>query len=115
MRGRTSTWSSASCGRTGRCGGWTTRGGRSSTRRTGGGWVGGLDDRGRPFFARGDGGRAYMTGAGVDVRGWRAGWDARGESAARLRQRADAMPQIVWMPDAGGEVVYFNRRWEEYT
>ena len=37
------------------------------------------------------------------------------DSEQRLRQLADAMPQIVWMTNAAGEVEYFNRRWTEYT
>ncbi len=36
-------------------------------------------------------------------------------SAARLRQLADAMPQIVWMASPNGDAEYFNRRWYEFT
>jgi PAS domain S-box-containing protein len=36
-------------------------------------------------------------------------------SAARYRQLADAMPQIVWTAAADGSATYFNRRWFEYT
>jgi PAS domain S-box-containing protein len=74
-----------------------------------------LDDKGKTFFDPADGRPSYMTGACVDVTAWRATADALRESEARLRQLADAMPQIVWMTDARGEIDYFNRRWEEYT
>ena len=33
----------------------------------------------------------------------------------RYRQLADAMPQIVWTSDRHGRVVYYNRRWFDYT
>jgi PAS domain S-box len=36
-------------------------------------------------------------------------------SAARLRELADAMPQIVFTATPDGHVDYFNRRWYEYT
>jgi PAS domain S-box-containing protein len=37
------------------------------------------------------------------------------ESEARLRELADAMPQIVWTATADGRVDYFNRQWYELT
>ncbi|MDL5364792.1 PAS domain-containing protein [Xanthomonas sp. NCPPB 2654] len=36
-------------------------------------------------------------------------------SEARLRELADAMPQIVFTATPEGDVDYFNRRWYEYT
>ncbi|PPT91149.1 histidine kinase [Xanthomonas theicola] len=36
-------------------------------------------------------------------------------SEARLRELADAMPQIVFTATADGNVDYFNQRWYEYT
>ncbi len=36
-------------------------------------------------------------------------------SEQRYRTVTEAIPQIVWNSDAGGEVTYFNRRWLEYT
>lgn len=33
----------------------------------------------------------------------------------RSRSLADAMPQLVWYTDAGGQSFYYNRRWYEYT
>ncbi|MBC7712389.1 MAG: response regulator [Rhizobacter sp.] len=37
------------------------------------------------------------------------------ESEKEFRALADAMPQIIFTADAGGDVTYFNERWEEYT
>lgn len=37
------------------------------------------------------------------------------ESERRLRELADAMPQIMWTSGPGGYVDYFNRRWYEFT
>jgi PAS domain S-box-containing protein len=37
------------------------------------------------------------------------------ESEARLRQLADAMPQIVWGAGPDGHLDYYNRRWYEQT
>ncbi len=37
------------------------------------------------------------------------------ESEARFHQLADAMPQIVWMATADGEIDYRNRKWFEQT
>jgi PAS domain S-box-containing protein len=36
-------------------------------------------------------------------------------SEARLRQLADAMPQIVWTAGPDGRIDYLNRRWTEFT
>jgi signal transduction histidine kinase len=40
--------------------------------------------------------------------------DALRESEARMRQLADALPQIVWTAGATGELDYANERWTEY-
>ncbi len=37
------------------------------------------------------------------------------ESEARLRELADAMPQIVWTARPDGQIDYFNRKWYEMT
>lgn len=36
-------------------------------------------------------------------------------AATDLRRVLDAMPTIVWVHRAGGEPIYFNARWTEYT
>jgi len=40
---------------------------------------------------------------------------ALAESVARMRELAEAMPQIVWSAGPEGDVDYFNERWFEYT
>ncbi|MGX4640470.1 PAS domain-containing protein [Massilia sp. SYSU DXS3249] len=37
------------------------------------------------------------------------------ESERRFRMMADSIPQIVWIVEASGQAVYFNRVWEDYT
>jgi len=37
------------------------------------------------------------------------------ESEHHLRLLADAIPQIVWIVEASGQAVYFNRQWQAYT
>jgi PAS domain-containing protein len=32
-----------------------------------------------------------------------------------FRELADTMPQLVWMADSKGEILWYNRRWYEYT
>jgi PAS domain S-box-containing protein len=39
----------------------------------------------------------------------------RRESEAHLRLMADSIPQIVWIVEADGRNVYFNRQWTDYT
>jgi len=36
------------------------------------------------------------------------------DSEARFRALADNMPQLAWMADADGSIVWYNRRWHEY-
>ena len=38
-----------------------------------------------------------------------------GEREANFRQLADAMPQLAWMARADGWLIWYNRRWYEYT
>ena len=55
-------------------------------------------------------------GTNTDITEQRELVDALRESEGRLRQLAEAMPQIVYETDpATSAVVYVNRRWEEYT
>jgi PAS domain S-box-containing protein len=37
------------------------------------------------------------------------------ESELRFRLMADSIPQIVWIADAEGRAVFFNRQWNAYT
>jgi PAS domain S-box-containing protein len=40
---------------------------------------------------------------------------AQGESEERFRNLADSVPALVWMSDAGGQCIYVNGPWLEYT
>jgi PAS domain S-box-containing protein len=37
------------------------------------------------------------------------------ESVRRFREIADSLPQIVWITDAEGNAIFFNRQWARYT
>lgn len=37
------------------------------------------------------------------------------QSEKQFRVMADTLPQIVWITDADGRVVFFNERWRDYT
>ncbi len=37
------------------------------------------------------------------------------QSEQRFRLMADAVPQIVWITDAQGQVQFFNKQWSDYT
>jgi diguanylate cyclase (GGDEF)-like protein/PAS domain S-box-containing protein len=41
--------------------------------------------------------------------------DAQAASPALFRQVADSAPVMIWMTDADARVVFFNRRWYEFT
>jgi PAS domain S-box-containing protein len=56
----------------------------------------------------------------VAERTWAAVERARTEAALRqseqrFRLMADAVPQIVWITDAEGQVEFFNKQWSHYT
>ncbi|OYD80094.1 hybrid sensor histidine kinase/response regulator (plasmid) [Azospirillum brasilense] len=62
-----------------------------------------------------DGGESHILAVTADLTVRRETEAALRESEARFRLMADAVPQIVWITDAGGRVEFFNRRWADYT
>lgn len=56
-----------------------------------------------------------VIGISVDISERKQAEQTLRESEQRFRQLADAMPQIVWVGDANGEVTYINQRWLDYT
>jgi PAS domain-containing protein len=55
------------------------------------------------------------VGVHTDVTEQRAAEAALRESEAHFRLMADAVPSIVWVTDADGQVEFFNRQWFDYT
>ncbi len=54
-------------------------------------------------------------GTCTDVDDQRRQADALRASEGRFRLLTEAIPNMVWNADAGGEATYFNARWVEYT
>ncbi len=50
-----------------------------------------------------------------DVSDKRQADDALRDSERKFRQLADTIPQMAWIARPDGEVVWYNRRWHEYT
>jgi PAS domain S-box-containing protein len=50
----------------------------------------------------------------ADAQTRRADQNAR-ESEARFRTIANNIPQLSWMTDSGGSIVWYNQRWYDYT
>ncbi|APR88114.1 two-component regulator [Minicystis rosea] len=59
--------------------------------------------------------QAELLGEVERARGAAAIADLRGTTEQRYRNLADAIPQIVWTAEPGGEASHFNQRWFDYT
>ena len=72
---------------------------------------------GRPDYASAvDGGGVLgMTGMAQDISARRAADDHLRQSEEELRALANTIPQLAWMADPDGSIVWFNERWYEYT
>lgn len=53
--------------------------------------------------------------AQLDVTGLKTVERALRDSEQRFRAVAENIPQMAWMTDAEGAMLWFNRRWQEYT
>jgi PAS domain S-box-containing protein len=59
--------------------------------------------------------RLGMTGMVQEISLRRSAEDGLRESEEALRALADAIPQLAWMAQADGAIVWFNKRWYDYT
>ncbi|QGZ43363.1 PAS domain S-box protein [Pseudoduganella flava] len=56
-----------------------------------------------------------MTGMVQDISARRAAEEALKNSEEQLRALADAIPQLAWIAHFDGRMIWYNRRWYEYT
>jgi len=56
-----------------------------------------------------------MTGMAQDISARREADDHLRQSEEELRALANTIPQLAWMADPSGAIVWFNQRWYEYT
>ncbi|MFL6656641.1 MAG: ATP-binding protein [Massilia sp.] len=62
-----------------------------------------------------DGSVVGMTGVVQDISTRKSAEDTLRESEEVLRALANSIPQLAWMAQADGAIVWFNSRWYEYT
>ncbi len=62
-----------------------------------------------------DGAVLGMTGVAQDISTRKNAEDTLRESEEVLRALANSIPQLAWMAQADGAIVWFNKRWYEYT
>ena len=74
-------------------------------------WIGVV---GRIDYER-DGSVVGMTGVVQDISTRKSAEDTLRESEEVLRALANSIPQLAWMAQADGAIVWFNQRWYEYT
>ncbi|MDM5177008.1 PAS domain S-box protein [Massilia sp. DJPM01] len=74
-------------------------------------WIGVV---GRADYER-DGTVLGMTGVVQDISTRKSAEDTLRESEEVLRALANSIPQLAWMAQADGAIVWFNKRWYEYT
>jgi PAS domain S-box-containing protein len=74
-------------------------------------WIGVV---GRIDYER-DGAVVGMTGVVQDISARKSAEDTLRESEEVLRALANSIPQLAWMAQADGAIVWFNQRWYDYT
>jgi PAS domain S-box-containing protein len=74
-------------------------------------WV---KNRGRALYSK-NGKPVRMVGTLNDITAAKEREEQLEASDRRFRQLADSLPQIVWTSDSQGQLLYGNRRWQEYT
>ncbi|WP_307721619.1 ATP-binding protein, partial [Zemynaea arenosa] len=67
------------------------------------------------IMGRLDTGRTGMSGVVQDIGGRKSAEDSLRQSEEVLRALANSIPQLAWMANADGYVVWYNERWYEYT
>jgi PAS domain S-box-containing protein len=72
---------------------------------------------GRADYADADRQRSVlgMTGVAQDISTRKGAEDTLRQSEEVLRALANAIPQLAWMAQADGNIVWYNERWYEYT
>lgn len=61
------------------------------------------------------GGLVGMTGMVQDISERKAAEDTLRHSEEQLRALADSIPQLAWIAHHDGRIVWYNRRWHDYT
>ncbi|MDL2356661.1 MAG: PAS domain S-box protein, partial [Pseudomonadota bacterium] len=56
-----------------------------------------------------------MTGVAQDISARKSAEDTLRQSEEVLRALANSIPQLAWMAQADGNIVWYNERWYEYT
>ena len=73
-----------------------------------------MEGRGRAVYD--DAGRPVMIyGLGIDITARKEAQAALVESESRFRTLADNIAQLAWMADPSGQVVWYNKRFFDYT
>jgi PAS domain S-box-containing protein len=62
-----------------------------------------------------DGDTRTMSGVAQDISTRKSAEDSLRQSEEVLRALANSIPQLAWMANADGYVVWYNERWYEYT